>query len=69
MASDPHAVAATLASRIAAPIGPLAAALGRAHAESVGRYAHDLSAEQLADVEVEAGDLLRDLGYVSSARA
>ena len=69
MASDPHAVAATLASRIAAPSGPLAAALGRAHAESVGRYAHDLSAEQLADVEVEAGDLLRDLGYVSSARA
>ena len=69
MASDAHAVAATLASRIAAPSGPLAAALGRAHAESVGRYAQDLSPEQLADVEVEAGDLLRDLGYVSSARA
>ena len=67
--SDPHAVAGTLASRIAAPVGPLAAALGRAHAESVGRYAQDLSAEQLADVEVEAGELLRVLGYVSSARA
>ena len=69
MTSDPHALAATLASRIAAPTEPLAAALGRAHAESVGRYAQDLSPEQLADVEVEAGDLLRDLGYVSSARA
>ena len=69
MTSDPHALAATLASRIAAPIELLAAALGRAHAESVGRYAQDLSAEQLADVEVEAGDLLRELGYVSSARA
>jgi Sulfotransferase family len=69
MTSDPHAVAASLASRIVAPVAPLAAALGRAHAESVGRYAQDLSAEQLADVEVEAGDLLRELGYVSSARA
>ena len=34
---------------------PLAAALGRAHASSVGRYATDLNAEQLADVEAEAG--------------
>ena len=40
-----------------------AAALGRAHASSVGRYRTDLSAEQLADVEDEAGTLLRELGY------
>ena len=44
-------------------------ALSRAHAASVGRYLTDLSAEQLADVEAEAGALLRELGYVSSASA
>ena len=39
-------------------------ALGRAHAESVGRHRTDLTAEQLADVEAEARPLLRELGYV-----
>jgi hypothetical protein len=29
----------------------------------VGRYRRDLTAEQLADVEDEAGELLRELGY------
>jgi hypothetical protein len=33
------------------------------HAESVGRWRRDLTAEQLADVEAEAGPLLRELGY------
>ena len=37
--------------------------LGRAHASSVGRYRSDLSAEQLAEVEAEAGALLAELGY------
>ena len=59
MTSDPRAVAVALASRITTPVEPLAAALGRAHASSVGRYARDLTAEQLADVEAEAGELLR----------
>jgi hypothetical protein len=39
-------------------------ALGRAHAESVGRYRSDLTAEQLTEVEDEAGSLLRELGYI-----
>jgi DNA-binding transcriptional ArsR family regulator len=33
------------------------------HAESIGRWRDDLSAEQLADVEAETGSLLRELGY------
>ena len=35
-----------------------------AHGESVGRYARDLSEEQLADVLAEAGGLLGELGYL-----
>jgi hypothetical protein len=49
-----------LAAHLGLDPAPLAAALGAAHAESVGRWRRDLSAEQLADVEAEAGDLLPD---------
>jgi hypothetical protein len=42
----------------------LAAAFARAHTESVGRWQSELTTEQLADVEAEAGGLLGDLGYV-----
>jgi hypothetical protein len=65
VAADGAAVAAELAQRLDGPPGPLAAALERAHGESVGRYRRDLTSEQLAEVEQEAGTLLRDLGYVS----
>ena len=41
----------------------MAAALAAAHAGSVGRWQRDLTPEQLADVEAEAGDLLATLGY------
>jgi len=41
----------------------LAAAFAAAHANSVGRWRQDLTSEQLADVEAEAGDLLAELGY------
>jgi hypothetical protein len=37
---------------------PLDAALAAAHTESVGRWRRDLTAEQVADVEAEAGALL-----------
>ena len=63
MAENPAAVAAALAGHVDAPIEPLASALELAHAGSVGRYRRDLTAEQLADVEAEAGGLLRELGY------
>ena len=69
MANDPQAAAAALAPRLGVPVGPLADALTRAHAASIGRYVTDLSADQLADVEAEAAPLLRELGYVSSASA
>jgi len=55
------------ADRVAAVLGvdpePLRRAFASAHANSVGRWRHELSAEQLADVEAEAGDLLTELGY------
>jgi hypothetical protein len=63
LASDPAAVGQELAGHLDAPSGALVAALGRAHAASVGRYRKDLTADQLADVEAEAGPLLRELGY------
>jgi Sulfotransferase family len=69
LASEPEAVAAELASHLDTPFGPLAAALTRAHGSSVGRYRRDLADEQLADVMAEAGALLAELDYVSSASA
>jgi Sulfotransferase family len=63
LAADPAAVAAELAPHLGAPEPALAAALGRAHGTSVGRYRRDLDAGQLADVWSEAGELLRELGY------
>lgn len=69
VAADPSAVAAALAGHLGVPVEPVVAALGHAHASSVGRYRADLTAEQLADVEEEAGELLQELGYVSSASA
>ena len=61
---DPAGVAAMLAPQLAAPVESLAEALARAHGSSIGRYEKDLDAEQLAEVEAEAGPLLRELGYV-----
>ncbi|HET7567998.1 MAG TPA: sulfotransferase [Gaiellaceae bacterium] len=55
------------AERLAAFLGvdpePLHAALDGFHDRSVGRWRRDLDAEQLAEVEAEAGDLLAELGY------
>jgi hypothetical protein len=69
LTTDPEGVAAKITGHLDVPVERLTAALARAHASSVGRYRTDLSAEQLADVEEEAGALLRELGYVSSASA
>jgi hypothetical protein len=63
MAADPEGAAGELAGALDALSQPLAGALGEAHASSVGRYRRDLTQEQLADVEEEAGPLLRRLGY------
>jgi len=65
MTADPMAVGEEIGRYLDAPGDALAAALGRAHDASVGRYLTDLSAEQQADVLAEAGDLLRELGYLT----
>lgn len=64
LAADPRGTAEALAEALAAPLEPLAAALTRAHSGSVGRYRSDLSAAQRTEVESEAGQLLRSLGYL-----
>jgi hypothetical protein len=56
-------VASALAEHVGAPAEALERGLAGAHASSVGRYRTELGEEQLADVEAEAGELLRDLGY------
>ena len=65
MAEDPDSFADALAPRLGIRSDALAAALRAVHASSVGRYRTDLSDDQLADVLAEAGDLLRELGYVT----
>jgi Sulfotransferase family len=52
-----------IAAHLDAEPAPLAARLERFHDQSIGRFRRDLSAEQLADVEREAGPLLAELGY------
>jgi hypothetical protein len=66
MASDPDGPAAELARALSAPMDPLAEALAAAHGSSVGRWHGDLTPEQLADVEAEAGPLLAELGYAGT---
>ena len=64
MAEDPDGAARELAGYLDTPPSQLAGALRLAHRASIGRYRRDLSEEQLADVLAEAGDLLRELGYL-----
>jgi Sulfotransferase family len=61
---DPVAAAALVAGHLHTDPEPLARSLGEAHGRSVGRWRADLDASQVADVEQEAGALLRELGYL-----
>jgi hypothetical protein len=63
IASDPGAVAAALARHLGIEPDDLSRELERFHDHSIGRYRSDLSPDQLADVEREAGQLLRELAY------
>jgi sulfotransferase family protein len=63
IAADPGAAAALIAARLETDPEPLAEALAAVHSRSVGRWRRDLTAAQVADVEGEAGTLLRELGY------
>jgi Sulfotransferase family len=62
--ASPSAVAEEIAEFLDVPAEPLAAAFGAVSGASVGRYARDLSDEEMADVLAEAGDLLGELGYL-----
>jgi Sulfotransferase family len=63
LAADPAASAERVARRLGIEPAPLAEALSAVHGRSVGRWRQDLRPEQLADIEREAGPLLRELGY------
>jgi hypothetical protein len=62
-AADPGAATTSLAYALSVGKDELAGVFSAAHAGSVGRWRRDLTPEQLADVESEAGDLLAELGY------
>jgi hypothetical protein len=63
MVREPSRVAEIMAAHLAIDVDPLRSEIGKAHGRSVGRHASDLSASQRGDVEREAGELLRQLGY------
>ena len=63
LAADPAGTARVVAAHLGSDPGPLCEALTRVHARSVGRWRESLTADQVADVEREAGPLLRSLGY------
>jgi hypothetical protein len=64
LVTDPRGEAERLADFLGFDPQPLEAALGAAHARSVGRWQRELTREQVQDVEREAGPLLAELGYL-----
>ena len=63
LVADPAAEAERVARALDADPTPLQAAFAEVHADSIGRWRRDLTPEQLADIEAEAGPLLAELGY------
>jgi LPS sulfotransferase NodH len=63
LSADPAGVAADLGERLGVDVAQLTARLSVAHGTSVGRFRTELTEEQLAAVEAEAGPLLREMGY------
>lgn len=66
LVADPGGTAAALASHLGSDPAPLVEALSLVHGRSVGRWREVLSEDQVADVEREAGPLLRELGYLEA---
>jgi hypothetical protein len=66
LAAHPDEAAARLAPFLGVDERELAAALAEARITAVGRHRRDLTPEQLAEVEAESGDLLRELGYLQT---
>jgi hypothetical protein len=65
LSTEPAATAAYVADALDLDAVKLAAAFGKAHDESVGRWHRDLTPAQVEDVEREAGSLLVELGYLT----
>jgi len=63
LATAPERAAEALAEQLEVEPQLLLEHLSLAHARSVGRFRRDLTADQLRDVEREAGPLLAELGY------
>jgi len=63
LVADPAAAAGPVAERLGVAHELVAEAFGKVHDRSAGRWRRDLTPEQLADVEREAGAVLADLGY------
>jgi len=63
LVSDPSTATGPLAHTLGVGTEQLSESFSDAHANSVGRWQRDLTAEQLEDVEAEAGPLLAELGY------
>lgn len=66
LVADPAGTAEALAAHLGSDAEPLRAALSLVHARSIDRWREVLTAEQVADVEREAGPLLRELEYPAS---
>jgi LPS sulfotransferase NodH len=63
LVADPAAAAAPIADALGVDAELVTRRLGQVHDRSAGRWRRDLTAEQLADVEREAGATLVSLGY------
>ena len=63
LVESPHAEADRIAESARLEAEPLRRAFAEVHGSSVGRWRRDLTPEQIADVEAEAGGLLAELGY------
>jgi hypothetical protein len=63
LVADPDREANRLAGALDSDPAPLRRAFAEVQDRSVGRWKRDLTPEQLADVEREAGGLLTELGY------
>jgi Sulfotransferase family len=63
LVSDPDAEAHRLSAALDCDPAPLQRAFAEVRDRSVGRWRRDLTPEQLAEVESEAGGLLAELGY------
>ena len=63
LVADPAEIGRQIAEHLECDPLLVANALAGAHATSVGRWRDELTSDQLADVEREAGTLLHELGY------